>query len=65
MKSGNASGRRAVRLLAVPLLIVAVTVLLIEFDILPWRRAWVVPPLITIYIAAELFLWNIQKKKRG
>lgn len=64
MASGKPSGRKTVRLLAVPLLIVAAAVLLIELDILPWRRAWIVPPLIALYVAFELLIPTIQKKKR-
>ena len=62
MNTGNFLGPRAVRLIAIPLLIIATTVILIELDFLPWRRAWIVPSLITTYVAIELL---IPYKKRG
>lgn len=63
MQTKGSLGRRSVRLIAVPLILVSAAALLIEFDLLPWRKAWVVPPLIAIYVGIELLISAIKKQK--
>ncbi len=48
--------RRAVRLFAVPLIIIAVAVLLTEMDVLDWPQLWIVPAMIAIYIAVDFLV---------
>jgi uncharacterized membrane protein YdbT with pleckstrin-like domain len=46
--------RRAVRLFAVPLIIIAVSVVLTDLDILDWPYLWIVPVMIAVYVGVDL-----------
>ena len=65
MKTGDFLGRRSLRLFAIPLIIVAVATLLIELDMLVWRHAWIVPPIIALYVGIEILALSVGRKGKS
>lgn len=55
--------RRSLRLFAIPLLIIALAVLLTEFDIIMWTQLWLVPSIIALYAGTEILIASLNKKK--